>query len=278
MFDFVVLYLSDLNSIMDAAEKFPRIDRLCLNAGGLAMNSLHEKSGATTSVVTNVVGHSILSDELLKAGKISTDGTGRIVYVGSEVSRTMWSLSGLLPLGYWSFKNTDLDWAIGTNYDGICTTCFPLRRQFGDYKNAKIVGQLFCAAVAKENRDIKVLSISSGAVGGSFADSGYFPLSILKPLFSCHFRCICVSHSIETGIQRYLDVLIPEEISWEPGSMVFSGFDGCCCLWGARGSVADNRSYAVYFRDDELIKETALKVREYQKKWESNEFVARKPK
>jgi hypothetical protein len=144
----------------------------------------------------------------------------------------------------------------------------------GSYKNAKIVGQLFYTAVAKENPNITVLSISPGAVGGSFADSGYFPFNMMKPLIPCLFRCLCVSHSMEAGIQRYIDVLVPEKISWEPGSMIFSGYGGCCCLWGAQGSVADNRMYAAYFRDDELIKATAVKVREYQKQWISNDSSA----
>jgi len=277
IFEYVVLDLSDLRSITEAANKFPKVDRLCLNAGGLTLNTLHEKAGATTSMVSNVIGHSILSDMLLKAKKINTDGSGRIVYVGSEVSRTLWAFSGPLPNGYWSFSKDDLDWAISKHYDGMCS-CLPLRRQLGDYKNAKIVGQLFYAAVAKENPDIKVLSVSPGAVGGSFVDTGYFPFNIMKPLIPCLFRCLCVSHPIEAGIKRYIDILVPDEINWEPGSMVFSGYGGCCCLWGAQGSVADNRNYAAYFRDQDLIKMTAVKVREYQEKWisaDSGEVVER---
>jgi hypothetical protein len=275
MLDYVVLDLDDLKSIMEATKKFPPVDRLCLNAGGLTRNTLHEKSGTTTGMVSNVIGHSILSDELLKAGKISNDGKGRIVYIGSEVSRTMWSFTGMLPLGYWSFTKTDLDWAISKNYDGCCTSCFPLRRQLGDYKNAKIVGQLFYAAIAKENPKITVLSVSPGAVGGSFADSGYCPLNILKPCIPLLFRWLCVSHSMDAGLQRYTDALVPEKISWEAGSMVMSGYGSCCCLWGANGIPTDNRQYAAYFRDDELVTETAVKVREYQKKWFTAESIER---
>ena len=125
------------------------------------------------------------------------------------------SLVFKIPLGYWSFKKTDLDWAISTNYDGICSSCLPIRRQLGDYKNAKIVGQLFYAAVAKENPAISVLSVSPGAVGGSFADSGYFPLNVMKPCIPTLFRCLCVSHPMEAGVQRYIDALVPEKINWE---------------------------------------------------------------
>ena len=266
MFDYVVLDLSDIKSIMDAVKKFPHIDRICLNAGGLTSNTVHEKSGATTGIVSNVLGHSILTDELLKAGKVNITG-GRIVYVGSEITRTLWAFAGLLPLCYWSFTKTDLDWAISKNYDGICSSCIPLRRQMGDYKNAKIIGQNFYAAVGKENPNIKVISVSPGAVGSSGMNGAYFPMNLMDSLIPCLFRCICVSHPFETGVQRYIDVLTPETIVWESGSMVLSGYGGCCCLWGAQGSVTDNREYAAYFRDEEVIMETAVKVREYQKKW-----------
>lgn len=41
MFDYVVLDLINIKSIMDAAKNFPHVDRLCLNAGRLALRPFY---------------------------------------------------------------------------------------------------------------------------------------------------------------------------------------------------------------------------------------------
>jgi NAD(P)-dependent dehydrogenase (short-subunit alcohol dehydrogenase family) len=270
-FSYVVLDLSDLSSIMAAVAAFPSVDRLCLNAGGMTTNNTHAKTGATTQVVSNVLGHSILTDELIKREKINPGG--RIVYIGTEITRTVWAFTGFFPLGYWSFTADDLDWAISKHYDGLCS-CLPLKVQLGDYKNAKIVGQLYYAGIAKERPDIHTMTTSPGAVGGTFIDGALFPLYLFKPLVPCLFRCLCVSQPIPVGAKRYVDVLTGPP-TWEPGAMAMTGYAGCCCLWGMAGSMTDNRAYATYLRDDDLAKKTVQKVREYQDKWFRAESMQR---
>lgn len=119
-FQYVIVNLRDLNSIMEAVRLFPKVDRLCLNAGGFGRCTMHTISGVTDAMVDNVLGHSILSDNLVKFGKILPGG--RIVYVGSEVSRSLWSFRGLLPV-YWKFGEKDIEWAMTSNYNGDCCSC-----------------------------------------------------------------------------------------------------------------------------------------------------------
>lgn len=264
----VVLNLSDRGSIMDAVESFPNVDRLCLNAGGLGTTTIHTPSGVTDSILSNVLGNSIFSDNLVKAGKIQADG--RIIYVGSEVSRAVWSFTGLLPNYCW-MTESDIEWAISTNYNADCgplqtCCCLPVRQQLGDYKNAKIIGQLYYAGFAIERPDIYTITISPGGVLGSFADSGLFPLKQLGKYVPSLFQYIRVTQTIETGVQRYIDVIVGERI-WEPGSMVLSDRDGCPCLWGARGQVTDNRKFATYLHAPTLDQCAVKLIRARQVQW-----------
>ena len=276
-FDFVVVDLSDYASVMEAVRVFPQVDRLCLNAGGFGYTKIHEPSGATDAVVYNVLGHSLLSDELLKAGKLNAGG--RIIYIGSEVTRPVLAYTGMLPC-YCGFGEGDLEWAMSTTYSDFLTPCLGVRKQLGDYKNAKIIGHLFYAAVAKEQPDFYTLIVSPGAVGGSFANRGYFPIKQL--LWACPslFICIGANHKLKTGVARYVSGSITGVPIWPAGSMPMSKPNWpcnlpcsclpCTCLFGASSSdMVDNRPFAPYLHDDALNEKAAVMVRNYQKKWRS---------
>lgn len=270
-FSYIVLEVDKLESVMAAAEQFPLVDRLCLNAGGLGECKIHGPSGATDAVVSNVLGHAVLTDKLFESGKIKAGG--RIVYVGSEVTRRVWSFKGFLPDYLW-FAEKDIDWAISTTYNADCGPCQPLccppiRQQMGDYKNAKIVGQLFYAAVAKERPEVHTIIISPGGVGGSFGNGLFCPAGYLIRNCSGLFRCMCVMQTMDVGVQRMVDVLSGEP-EWESGAMPMSPANCGCCLWGFMGSpMVDNRDLIPYMRDESLYAPAAASIRKFQKTWTS---------
>jgi len=269
-FSYVLLDLRTYDSITAAVEAFPPVDRLCLNAGGMGNNQIHLPTGATDCMVDNCLGNAVLTEGLLKAGKIRSGG--RIVYVGSEVARSLWSFKGFLP-DYtdpccpMAFGEAEVDWAIITNYDKDCGKCLPVRQQLGDYKNAKIVAQQYYAALAKElPATVTVYSISPGGIGGSFAERGKFPLNLFMQYTPFLFKYACITWPLENGAQRYVELLTGEP-EWESGAMPMSGPSGCPCLWGAKGPMADNRAYAPYLNDEALNEKAAAKVRECTAKW-----------
>jgi len=271
-FDFQILDLGDVKSIKAAIDSWPAFDRLCLNAGGLGTGKMHASgNGMTDAMVINTIGNAMLVDGLLAAGKVPAGS--RIVWVGSEVSRNVVSFTGLLPQYCGNFKEKDLDWAISKDYDGCCS-CLPIKRQMGDYKNAKIVGHMHFAHLAKEHPEIHVITVSPGAIGGSFAGAAHCPVKQLMACCPCMFRMICVTHACSSatanriGTKRYTDVLTGEP-KWKSGSMPMSPKDCICCFWGAHGAMADNRPLVPYFRDEALCEKTAIKVREWATKWES---------
>ena len=259
-YSYILMDLSDIKSIASAVVRIPSspanfFDRLLLNAGGLGQNESHKSgNGATDSMTINTLGHGYFIDELIKSKRISdsteTVSGCRIIYVGSEVTRKIWAFDGLLP-SYWpcgpgyfdcitrgcggpskSFNENDVEWAITTQYNGCCH-CIPIRKQLGNYKNAKIVGHQFFANLGKEFGDeskIRVISMSPGGAGGSFAGAGHFPLKPILTYTPCLMRALCVTHAcssnaaVEIGVMRYVDVILPEDkdFKWNQSSMPMS--------------------------------------------------------
>jgi NAD(P)-dependent dehydrogenase (short-subunit alcohol dehydrogenase family) len=279
-FEFVILDLGDLHSINAAIVSFPAFDRLCMNAGGMGSGKMHVSgNGITDSMVINTMGHAMLVDGLFAAGKIP-EGS-RLVYVSSEVTRAMWSFFPMLPNYCGVFREKDIDWAIGKNYDG-CGSCFPVRRQMGDYKNAKIIGQMHFAHLAKEHPDIHLMSVSPGAVGGQALKAGHFPIDQIGACCPCILFCMCVTPACspiantKLGAKRYVDVLTGQP-RWDTGAMPMSGKCCPCCpagspcgFWGGRGPMVDNRPLVAYFEDEALCEKTSVKVREWVSKWANN--------
>jgi NAD(P)-dependent dehydrogenase (short-subunit alcohol dehydrogenase family) len=273
-YESVVLDLADPSSIDAAIPSFPAFDRICLNAGGLAKGMHPSGVGIPNGMIINTVGHALLIDKLIAAGKCPA-GT-RIVYVSTEITRNMWSLVPLAPNYCGYFKEKDIEWAITKEYDGICS-CFPLRKQLGTYKNAKIIGSMHFAHLAKEKPELHVMTVSPGATGGAFGEVAFFPM---KQILGCCgvslFRCMCVAQgcktktAVEIGAKRYVDVLTGEP-AWKTGSMPMSGYPCpcCCCMWSACGPMTDNRPLVAYFQDEELHEKTANQVRAHAKKWAS---------
>lgn len=274
-FDSVILDLGDLASVKTAIGSFPAFDRLCMNAGGLGTGKMHASgNGITDSMVINTMGHVVLVEGLIANGKIRAGS--RVVWVGSEVARDVWSFSGLLPQYCGNFGEKDIDWAISKNYDGCqqCCGC-PIQVQMGDYKNAKIIGHQYFAHLAKENPNIQIMSSSPGAVGGTFAHTAEFPVKQLMACAPCMFHLICVTHafsaadSTQIGTKRLTDVLTGD-MKWPNGSSPMSPKDcGGCCMWGGKGEMVDNRPFHAYLSDEALCEKTANKVREWNKKWAS---------
>jgi len=102
------------------------------------------------------------------------------------------------------------------------------------------------------------------------------------------FRCIQVTHPMEDGAGRIVDILLGVP-KWETGSMPMSGPNCCplswgcpvpkCCLWGALGdktTLVDNREFASYLANKELYAPAAAKVREYVGKWHMNAMMPAK--
>lgn len=274
-FGYAIIDFMNYASIVEGVKSCPdKIDRLCLNVGGLGTCNMH-KCGATDAVVLNALCHALFFDKLMEAGKLSNGS--RIIYVGSEVSHDIYSFSGLLPHYYGRFTEKDIEWAISKNYNDLLGRCLPIRRQLGDYKNGKIIGQLYFAALAKEYPEMHFMTISPGAVEGEdgkgtgFANEGFFPLNVMMKTVPRLFHYIGVAHRIVPAVERFMDgVLLGDKSNYNSGAMVMSSKDGLgmgLFFWGARRNYSDIRSEVKYLADEDLAAKTAVAVREYLDQW-----------
>lgn len=264
-FGYVLLDVMDIASIKGAIKAFPKVDRLCLNIGGLGKCKIHEESGAVDGMVMNTLGQVVLANGLIDAKKVTKGG--RIVYVGSEVSRPVYSFKGLLP-DYWTFEEDDIEWSIKKVYKDFCSVLIPVRAQLGDYKNAKIVGQLYFSHMAKVYPDIFFMTVSPGAIGGkdgkgsAFTAEGMFPLNTMKHI-PWMFSLLQVTHDLEVGSSRLIEGCLVGETKWVPGSMILSPPP----FWGAKGDPVDNRPMVSYLKDEGIAEKTYDYVNEFNKKW-----------
>lgn len=274
-FGYVTMDLTDYASIIEGVKSCPdQIDRLCLNVGGLGKCKMHP-CGATDGMVLNSLGHALFFDKLVEAGKVPKGS--RVIYVGSEVSHDIYSFSGLLPHYYGKFSEKDIEWAIGKNYDDLLGKVLPVRKQLGDYKNAKIIGQLHFSNMAKEHPDIHFVTISPGGIHGKdgkgtgFANEGFFPLNTLMKNTPYLFGWLGVTHELTPGVMRLMDgILVGDESKYKSGAMVMSKKDGLgmgLFFWGARNEYEDIRSVVPYLADEELASKTSIVVRQYLSKW-----------
>ena len=86
LFEILPIDVGDLNSVRNAVGHLPgSIDALVMNAGGAVGKVFNQKTldGVTQIFAVNLLGHAVLTEELLKAGKL----TQVALYAGSEAAR-----------------------------------------------------------------------------------------------------------------------------------------------------------------------------------------------
>jgi len=90
------------------------------------------------------------------------------------------------------------------------------------------------------------------------------------------FRLLQVAHKLEAGAKRYVDLLSDDSFArkFPNGGNPMSGYNGCPCLWGARGPLVDNSSYAYYFTDTKLMEKSEEVMRKCITKWAGGEEVS----
>ena len=71
IFEIVIMDTSDQDSVRKAVESLEAIDGLVMNAGGILSVDVNPEQGTTTSFAANLLGHVVLTESLIDAGKLS---------------------------------------------------------------------------------------------------------------------------------------------------------------------------------------------------------------
>lgn len=202
IFEIVLMDITDADSVKKAISTIDEsIDALVLNAGGMGGKNPGQMtdSGMNFISATNLLGHVILVEELIKQNKLNN----RVVYVSSEAARGIEKMGMHRP----KLETTSSD-ELASILDGS---------YFGSkldpsqaYGHVKYVGTLWMSSLARKHPNVDFISISPGATSGTAAADNlpfalkfmfkYILMPIVMPLRG-------MIHSIEKGAQRYVEAL-----------------------------------------------------------------------
>jgi NAD(P)-dependent dehydrogenase (short-subunit alcohol dehydrogenase family) len=195
IFDILVIDVANLDSVRAslAAINGP-VDALVMNAGVIGPQTFGlTVDGVTTVFATNVLGHVVLLEGLL-----AEDRLGEVaVFAGSEAVRGVPKLRMKAP----SFDSTSAD-ELASVIDGSYWASHKpdFNVAFGQ---AKYIGALWIAYLARKHPDRRFLTVSPGNTTGTGAASGLpLPMRIAAKYV---MPTLGLAHKLDVGAKRLVD-------------------------------------------------------------------------
>lgn len=206
IFEIIIGDVSDANSVRKAVEKIEEpIDAVILNAGGMvgktAGGATH--SGMNELAATNILGHVILVEELIRRDKLKKT----VLSVSAEAVPGV-KMLGMKPV---SMKTSSVDefaavldgTYFGNKFDAVQA-----------YGYVKYTATMWTLSMARKYPDIKFVVMSPGNTGGTNAPDylppamkfmlKYFMMPIVFPLIGG------MVHKLEVGAKRFVDGISDE--------------------------------------------------------------------
>ena len=198
IYEVLQIDVSDLASVRGATEQLPEpVDALIMNAGGTGGKEFNKLTddGVSQIFAVNLLGHALLTEELIKAKKL----TQIALYAGSEAAR------GVKEMG---MKKPDLKTNSIEEFVSICNGSF-----FGNVNDAtvpygpiKYMASLWMSSMARKYSGIRFITMSPGATTGT---EGFNTLSPIRQFVMKGMMRIMLLlgkvHKVEIGAQRYVD-------------------------------------------------------------------------
>ncbi|MCF2874134.1 MULTISPECIES: SDR family NAD(P)-dependent oxidoreductase [unclassified Tenacibaculum] len=207
IFEILIMDVSNPDSVKKAVSQLNEpIDALIMNAGGIGGKTPEKltKEGVTTITASNLLGHVVLLDELLKENKLKNIA----LYASSEAARGIKQTGMKRP----NLTTSSVDEFIkvfdgsyfGNNFDAMQV-----------YGVIKYGGTLWMSAMARKYPEIKFISMSPGGTRGTDGMNDlpfikrilfkYIGMPIFMPLLG-------LSHSLEKGAKRFVDGINNENL------------------------------------------------------------------
>lgn len=246
-FEIVDIDTSDVESARRAATYIDEpIDALVMNAGGTGGKTplAITKSGVTEIFASNVLGHAVLLDELIKLGKLKTFA----VFVGSESAR------GIPKMGV---KRPSLATSSVDEFASICDGNYFNRHKFSStlgYSQTKYIGALWIGAVARKNPSLRLITVSPGNTSGT---EGLKDAPLLLRIFLKYVMMPIVApllgmvHGLDVGAKRLVDSI--DDSSLKSGTFYGSHLDSLT------GPIID-QSEILSDLNDPVIQDSALEA------------------
>lgn len=200
-FEIIIMDLSDLISVKKAVSLLNTpIDALIMNAGGSGGKTplTLTKDGVTTIFATNVLGHVVLLEELIKANKLNNVA----LFAGSEAAR------GIPKMG---MKRPDLKTSSSDEFASIINGEYFSDKKFSSplaYAQVKYIGAMWMASLSRENPSLKFITMSPGSTQGTETASDFpkaFQFVYNNILMPVILPLMGMSHSLDKGTKRITD-------------------------------------------------------------------------
>ena len=218
IFEILILDTADLSSVERAVNSLQQsIDALIMNAGGMGGKTPEAltKDGVTQIFATNVLGHVLLVNELLKADKLKNVA----MYASSEAVRGIEKMDIPQPK-LKSYSISEFQQIIDGSY-------FEKWDAMAAYAHTKLVATLWMSALARRYENIRFISVSPGATSGTQV------MENLKGIMKFMFKYVLMPivmplrgmvHKLEVGAKRYIDAISDD--SYESGKFYASEVSG----------------------------------------------------
>ncbi len=205
IFEIIIADVSDANSVRKAVEKIKEpIDAVILNAGGMVGKTAAKitPSGMNQFAATNILGHVILVEELIKHSKLK-----KTVLLASSEAIPGVKVLGMKPV---LMKTSSVD-EFAAILDGtFFGNKFDPMQAYGYVKYAATMWML---SMARKYPDLKFVAMSPGNTKGTGAPDNlpaamkfmmtYVMFPIIMPLLR-------VVHTLEVGAKRFVDGISDE--------------------------------------------------------------------
>ena len=201
IFEIVIGDVSDANSVRKAVEKIKDpIDAVILNAGGMVGKTAAQvtSSGMNLLAATNILGHVVLVEELIKRDKLKK----AVLFVSAEAVPGVKSL-GMKPV---AMRTSSVDEFAGVLDGSYFDNKFDVTQAYG---YVKYVGTMWTLAMARKYPDLKFVVMSPGNTTGTAAPDNlpppmrfmlkYFMMPIVFPLMGD------MVHKLDVGVKRFVD-------------------------------------------------------------------------
>jgi len=206
IFEIVIGDVSDADSVRNAVEKIKEpIDVVILNAGGMVGKTAAQatSSGMNQLAATNILGHVVLVEELIKHDKLKKV----VLFVSAEAVPGVKSL-GMKPVVMRTSSTDEFAGVLDGSYFG---NKFDVTQAYGYVKYA---GTMWTLAMARKYPDLKFVVMSPGNTKGTGAPDSlppamrfmlkYFMMPVVLPLLGD------MVHNLETGVKRFVDGISDE--------------------------------------------------------------------
>lgn len=235
VFEVIVMDVTDLSSVRTAVSALEQpVDAVIMNAGGGNKDfSTMTEYGVTQIFSQNVLGHAVLIDEMLKAGKL----TQMAMYVGSEASRGIKKMGISRPV----LKNNSVE-ELMSIADGsyFAEKSNPMIQ----YRFVKYVATLWMSSMARHHPEVRFVTMSPGNTSGTAVfDTMPRPVAfVIKNVFNKIYPLFGMIHDIEVGAGRYVRAVIQPE--YKSGVFYASREDT------VTGEVVDQSTFAPHFGNE----------------------------